>query len=130
MKNESGLQPRGRAVLIKMLGEVASRKAGVIHIPEIVREKTDMMEQKALVIAIGPSCWNDEPGPRAEVGEVVLVTKFAGYMTRGPRDGRRYRLVNDRDIFSALDTDLADELIQESLRQEEKEIQAKEMAHG
>lgn len=121
MKNTSGLSPRGRAVLVEMY-EPAKKRGGLIEIPDIVREKTDMMEIRAKVIAIGPSCWNDEPSPRAEIGEFVLVTKFAGYMTKGPRDGKRYRLVNDRDIFCAIDPDVA-----EQVQQEEK---PREVANG
>jgi len=30
------------------------------------------------------------------------VTKFAGFMAKGPKDGQMYRLVNDRDIFCAI----------------------------
>src|SRR5258705_8776723 len=90
-----------------------SKKRGLIHVADIVREKTDMMEQRCKVIAIGPSAWNDEAEPRAKVGEFVLVTKFAGYMTYGPRDGKRYRLVNDRDIFGAIDQDCAEEFFKQ-----------------
>lgn len=76
-----------------------------------------MLEQRAIVVAVGPAAWKDEGywktllfglirrwvcPPRARVGEKVLVTKFAGYMTKGTLDGELYRLVNDRDIFCAI----------------------------
>jgi co-chaperonin GroES (HSP10) len=89
-------------VLVEMIGLMTSRRPGaLIAIPDHVQENTDMVDQKARVIAVGPSAWHDEPAPRAKVGEIVLVTKFAGWMTRGA-DGRRYRLINDRDIFCAV----------------------------
>ena len=44
----------------------------------------------------------DEPTPRAKVGDRVLVTSFAGFMAVGPKDGKQYRVVNDRDIFCAI----------------------------
>lgn len=113
MTNTSGLEPRGRAVLIEMYEP--QQKASLIAIPDNVREKTDMMEQRAIVIAVGTSCWEDESSPRAKVGERVLVTKFAGYMTRGPADGKRYRLVNDRDIFCAI----TDESFEQNVQQRE-----------
>lgn len=115
MKNESGLEPRGRAVLIQIYEP--ERKKSAIVIPETVQDRTDMVEQRATLVAVGPSAWKDEGywepfcfgllrrwvvRPRAKVGEKVLVTKFAGYMTTGPADGKRYRLVNDRDIFGAI----------------------------
>lgn len=61
-----------------------------------------MIDNRARVIETGPSAWHDEPSPRAVAGDIVLVTKFAGFMAVGPKDGKPYRLVNDRDIFCAI----------------------------
>ena len=107
MKNSSGLKPLGRAVLVEMYEP--ERKQSMIAIPEMVKDRTDMVNQRAVVIDIGASAWSDEAGPRAQPGDKVLVTKFAGYMAIGPADGKRYRLVNDRDIFCAI-TEEAQEL--------------------
>lgn len=106
MKNTSGLKPLGRAVLVQMYEP--ERKKSMIAVPETVQERTDMVNQRAVVIEVGQSCWHDEPHPRAQVGDKVLVTKFAGYMATGPADGGRYRLVNDRDIFCAITEEAAD----------------------
>lgn len=100
MENTSGLEPRGVAVLIKSYEP--ERKGAMIVIPESVQGRLNMVDNRATVIAIGPNAWHDEPTPRAVVGERVLVTKFAGFMAKGPLDGEMYRLVNDRDIFCAI----------------------------
>src|ERR1035437_1209804 len=100
MENMSGLDPRGVAVLIKTYEP--ERKGGLIEIPDAVAGRQAMVDNRAVVVAIGPSAWHDEPSPRAAVGEKVLVTKFAGFMAKGPADGKMYRLVNDRDIFCAI----------------------------
>lgn len=100
MENLSGLAPRGVAVLIKMYEP--ERKGGLIEIPDAVQGRQSMLENRAIVVAVGPSAWHDEPTPRAAVGEKVFVTKFAGFMAKGPADGEMYRLVNDRDIFCAI----------------------------
>ena len=100
MENNSGLDPRGVAVLIKAYEP--ERRGGQIVIPDAVQGKMNMVDNRATVIAIGPSAWHDEPSPRAKLGEKVLVTKFAGFMAKGPKDGEMYRLVNDRDIFCAI----------------------------
>jgi co-chaperonin GroES (HSP10) len=107
--NTSGLEPRGRALLVEMY-EPEHKAAGTIIVPDIVKDKTQILEQRAIVIAIGPSCWHDEPHPRCAVGEKVLVTRFAGYMAIGPADGKRYRLVNDRDVFAAITREAAKQL--------------------
>lgn len=100
ISNKSGLKPLGRAILVKAYEP--ERAAGMIHIPETVRDKTLMVEQRAVVIAVGAAAWEDEKVPRAVPGDKVLVSKFAGYMAKGTGDGEWYRLVNDRDIFAAI----------------------------
>jgi co-chaperonin GroES (HSP10) len=101
--NPSGLDPRGVAVLVKPLD--VKPKGGLIELPPQVAERQSTLENQVVVMAIGPSAWHDEPTPRALVGETVLVTKFAGFMVKGPKDGEAYRLVNDRDIFCAITGD-------------------------
>lgn len=103
MGNNSGLQPLGRAVLIEMYEP--EKKKGIIEIPDLVKEKAAVMENRAVVIAVGAACWMDEPAPRAKPGDKVIVTKLAGYQARGTADGKLYRLVNDRDIFCRITTE-------------------------
>ena len=99
MKNESGLAPLGRAVLIEHYEP--EKKGSLIELPDMVKDRTLMVEQRAVVIECGPGCWPDEPA-RAKVGDRVLISKMAGYLAIGPADGKRYRFVNDRDIFAAI----------------------------
>lgn len=95
--NQSGLTPLGHAVLVRMLEESAHQ--GMIEIPEEIRARSIAMETRAEVIEVGSECWRDEKTPRASPGDIVLITKFAGFVARGPKDQRLYRLVNDRDVF-------------------------------
>ena len=98
--NTSGLRPCGQAVLIDPYS-VAS-KGGLIQLPEEVLSKEQMLEQRAIVIAIGPTCWHDEPVPRACVGDHVIVSRYAGYQAQG-NDGKQYRFINGRDIFALIE---------------------------
>ena len=97
--NSSGLKPLGQAVLVKQY-EPEKRK-GLIELPDMVKEKAMMIEQRATVVEVGPWAWHDEPTPRAVPGDRVLVSKFAGHIAQGV-DGQLYRLVNGRDVFCAL----------------------------
>jgi len=97
--NESGLVPLGRAVLVEHYEP--ERAGALIELPDSVKERTLLVEQRAVVIAVGPACWPDEPA-RAKPGDRVLISKMAGYMAKGTRDGKLYRLVNDRDIFAGI----------------------------
>lgn len=99
--NNSGLTPLGHAILVQPYEpEVQS---SVIQIPEHVQRAMNMADQRAIVIAIGPNAWEGEGLARAKPGDKVLVTKFAGYFTNQTKDGKAYRLVNDRDIFCRID---------------------------
>lgn len=98
MSNESGLMPLGHAVLLQ---PYEPKKSGVIFIPESVTDKEMLVEQRALVIEVGPACWPNEP-PRAKPGDRVLVTRYSGYTAIGPQDGKKYRFVNDEDVFARI----------------------------
>lgn len=103
MNNESGLKPLGRAVLIMPYSP--ERKESLIELPDFVEQRQHMIDQRAIVVAVGANAWCDEPSPRAVPGDKVLVAKFAGYMAQGTKDGKQYRLVNDRDIFAAIEVE-------------------------
>lgn len=99
MSNESGLKPLGRAVLLEHYEP--ERKGGLIVIPDNVKDRTVMIEQRAVVIELGDHCYPDEPA-RCRPGDKVLISKMAGYLAIGPADGKRYVIVNDRDIFARI----------------------------
>ena len=97
--NKSGLKPLGRAVLLQHYEP--ERKQGMIVLPDNVKDRTVMLEQRAVVIELGEHAYPDEP-PRCAPGDTVLVTRMAGYLAVGPADGQRYLMVNDRDIFAKI----------------------------
>jgi co-chaperonin GroES (HSP10) len=100
LTNNSGLLPQGVAVLVQPYEPELS--STVIAIPDTVSDRQRMIENRAIVIAIGPSSWHEEPHPRAKVGDKVLITRYAGVLAVGPADGKTYRLINDRDIFCTI----------------------------
>jgi len=106
MKNESGLRPVGVAVLVQPYEPEI--KKGLIVMPETVQERSAMVETRAVVIEVGPAAWADEPAPRAIPGDKVLISKFAGAMAKGTKDGKAYRLVNDRDIYCRIEVESND----------------------
>jgi co-chaperonin GroES (HSP10) len=102
--NQSGLKPLGRAVLVRPYEP--EKKASLIELPETVKERTVMVEQRAVVVEAGPAAWEDESEPRARPGDKVLITKYAGHLAEGTADGKLYRLVNDRDIFCQIGVEI------------------------
>lgn len=103
MSNESGLVPCARAVLIRPY--TPERKEGLIVLPDEVMGRDQMIEQRAVVVEIGPDAWKGEDQPRCKVGDKVLVSAYAGYMAKGTKDGKQYRFVNDRDIFAIIEVE-------------------------
>lgn len=105
--NPSGLVPTGHACLVETYEP--ELRTSVIQLPSDVASRLNMVEQRCILIAVGHEAWKDEGPwwkrllgirtPRAALGDKVLVTKFAGYVTTQTADGKLYRLVNDRDIF-------------------------------
>jgi len=102
-QNNSGLLPLGRAVLVQPY--IPERKASIIELPPDIAVRDQMVEQRAIVVAIGPTAWHDEPMARAAVGDKVLLSRYSGYMAEGTADKKQYRFVNDRDIFAKIEVE-------------------------
>lgn len=98
--NASGIRPKGHAVL--GLPYEAPKKDSRIVLPDTVKERTQMLQDRIRVIAIGAACWNDEPTPRARIGDLVLIPYMSGRMVRG-KDGVLYRMINDRDVIAEVE---------------------------
>lgn len=104
MVNETGIEPVGRAILVEPYEP--ERAASIIQLPDHILANERVMDVKVRCVAIGPEAWKaqmlggkDEP-PRCFPGDVIMVARFSGHVTKGPKDGKMYRLVNDRDIFA------------------------------
>lgn len=95
--NTSGLIPQGHAVLTLPVED--RRPESKIVLPDTVKERAQMVQDKVTVVAIGGACWIDEPSPRARVGDVVYIPYMAGRMVKGPSDGILYRVINDKDVI-------------------------------
>lgn len=106
VENTSGLLPLGRSVLVKHY-EPEGKKS-LIELPAFVKDRVMMIEQRAVVIAVGPACWPDEPA-RAKSGDRVLISRMAGAFAEGTLDGEQYRFINDRDIFAQITEEKGDE---------------------
>lgn len=105
MINNSGLHPKGVAVLTQPYEPEVKIWSDTLIIPDQVRESLQVLENRQTVIEIGGSAWSDEPEPRAKVGDVVVVTKHAGAVVTGA-DGKLYRMINARDVYCGVDIEL------------------------
>ena len=99
--NKSGLQPIEYKVLIK-LDEVEEKTTGGLFIPETARDREQMMQVKAVLIATGGDAFGDMAEPTPRIGDRIYVAKAAGYHVTGA-DGETYRLINDKDIAAIVE---------------------------
>jgi co-chaperonin GroES (HSP10) len=104
IENTSGLRPTGHSVLIEAYEPEFQRS--VIQIPENYRRNSAQLEDRAVVIAVGPEAWKDESVPRAKPGDKVMLVKYAGTVVVGTKDKKIYRLVNDREIFCVIEEEV------------------------
>jgi co-chaperonin GroES (HSP10) len=105
MINKSGLHPQGTAVLTEPYEPEVKIWSDTLIIPDEVRQALTVLENRVVVVEIGPFAWADEPAPRAKVGDVVFITKHAGFVATGA-DGKLYRMINAREIFCRIDREL------------------------
>jgi co-chaperonin GroES (HSP10) len=102
MVNKSGLHPQGVAVLMYPYEPEVAIWSDTLIIPDQVKQSLAVLENRQIVIEVGPDAWKDESRPRAKPGDVVLITKYAGFVATGA-DGKFYRMVNGREIFCQID---------------------------
>jgi chaperonin GroES len=102
--NPSGIRPVEYKVVVypKPVEEVT--KGGIIvPVEKVVRD--EFATQEATIVAVADSAfseadiWGSNP---PKVGDVVLFAKYAGLLRKG-KDGKDYRVLNDKDICAVLD---------------------------
>lgn len=98
--NASGLHPIGHAILVFPYEPEITKSA--IYIPPTIRRGTAMVEARAVVIEVGPSCWPGEP-PRCVPGDKVMIGKYCGAIAQGTKDDKIYRMVNADDVYCRIE---------------------------
>lgn len=99
--NPSGIQPVEFKCLVKLDPVVG--KIGSIMIPDIAKERQQMAETHATLIAVGGNAFSDWQGVIPQPGDRVLISKYSGQPPRQTdTDADLYRLINDKDIAAVL----------------------------
>lgn len=126
-KNESGLKPFGKYVLVRM-DEFASKHAGVIDLPEQYVEKMNFQSETGCIYAIGPSAFKVHPDgslwkaeDRPTPGLRVYVERYAGHLAKGV-DGHLYRFMDHSCIAGGLDLDYVKGLVSAGKLEQTEEL--------
>ena len=98
--NKSGLYPVEFKILVK-LDAVDEKTSGGIYIPATLRDKQQMMQVEATLVAYGGNAFEDWKGRIPGEEDRIYVGRAAGYQVRG-MDGEKYQLMNDKDIAAVI----------------------------
>lgn len=106
--SDCGIYPKGARVLI-LPDEVETRtKSGIITATGSQVQREEMAQVDGIVVAMGNTCYHDQPEPWCKVGDRVVFGKYSGIFREG-RDGKTYRVINDLDIVATIDEESKDE---------------------
>lgn len=102
--NESGIEPRGPRVLLLPDQIEETTKSGIVVSTGTQLMKEELAQTEGVVIALGSTAYCEPPfdkdsQPWCVPGDRVIFAKYAGLVCPG-NDGRKYRLVHDRDIVA------------------------------
>ncbi len=106
------LKPLGERALVKMVEREQTTESGIV-LPDTAKEKP----QTAEVVAVGEF----EEGVKVEVGDVVVLRKFAG--TEVDLDGEEHLIVKMEDVLGVIETKEHQDQQQEQANQQEEEEQ-------
>jgi co-chaperonin GroES (HSP10) len=84
------------------LDEKETTTKGGIFVPEEVLERQQMAETTAVLVAVGPDCFQDWGEPHPKKGDRILITKYAGEATESGNMASRLRVCNDKDIAAII----------------------------
>lgn len=98
MEYNAGIKPAGARVVVYPIPIERKTASGII-LHDTSADREDMAQVEAIVIAIGPLCWADQPikQPWCAIGDKIVIGKYRGLVRKGP-DGKTYRIISDLDV--------------------------------
>ena len=103
MENKSGIYPVGHRVLVLPEQVESVSEGGIILHTETQRGREALAQMYGVVVAMGDTCFADQPTPWCGVGDRVSFGKYSGLIYTGT-DGLTYRVVNDLDVVAKVDS--------------------------
>lgn len=104
MKNESGLIPVEFYCVVD-IGAVEERSAGGIILVQDTQDREALKTEEGTLVAASPLAFTYDHWPegsqKPEVGNTVLFKRHAGLLRE--RNGRKFRLLNDKEIIAIVD---------------------------
>uniref|UniRef100_A0A6M3LG99 Putative chaperonin n=1 Tax=viral metagenome TaxID=1070528 RepID=A0A6M3LG99_9ZZZZ len=98
MINKSGTLPTFDRILIYPL-EVEEKTKGGIYIPEVLKDKEQMGQRKAILVDVGPLAFDGWKDRIPVSGDTILLSAYPGIVTKGD-DGLDYKLCLDSEVIA------------------------------
>ena len=99
MQNKSGVLPVGHRVLIYPEQVEDKTASGIIVSTAAQNERETLAQMYGVVIAMGNTCYADQPSPWCKVGDRVSFAKYSGLIYKG-LDEKNYRVISDLDVVA------------------------------
>lgn len=103
MENKSGIYPVGHRVLVLPEQVESVTAGGIIVHTESQKNREALAQMYGTVVAMGDTCFADQPSPWCSVGDRVSFGKYSGLIYTGT-DELTYRVVNDLDVVAKVET--------------------------
>ena len=100
--NNSGINPKGHRVLVLPEEIEVKTASGIITSVGTAQLREELAQVDGIVVAMGNTCYADQPEPWCAVGDRVVFGKYSGIIREG-KDGKKYRVVNDLDVVATIE---------------------------
>jgi co-chaperonin GroES (HSP10) len=99
MSNESGIDPKGYRIVVFPDAIETKTKSGIITTTVANELREEMAQIEGTVVAMGKSCFKEEPEPWCVVGDRIIFGKYSGLLVEG-NDKKKYRIINDENVVA------------------------------
>ena len=99
--NPTGIHPVEYKCLVR-LDPVEEKTAGGIIVPDMRSDMDQAAQTFATLIEAGGNAFEDWNGTRPQVGDRILISKYAGQAPKAGDITDLYRLCNDKDIVAVV----------------------------
>lgn len=100
--NNSGISPKGHRLLVLPDEVETTTKSGIVVTTATQEFREQLAQVDAVVVAMGNTCYSDQPEPWCKVGDRIVFGKYSGIIREG-KDGKKYRIINDLDCVATIE---------------------------
>ena len=102
MENQSGIKPKGHRVLILPDQVEETTASGIVLHTATQLDREALGAMFGVVVAMGNTCYADQPEPWCAIGERVSFGRYSGLIYTG-KDEKKYRMISDLDVVAEVE---------------------------